>query len=608
MNDLKVQASRELKEILQGIPEGRLFIEPSLAVVIEEVTPGKEVKSFIVGHPEALTPKDVVPKAKEKQKGGKVTRSEHQWSSYIYLVRPTLRSMNTLACHIHSSKDRLLAAERARMGPRAGNIEPPTLDYHVIFVPRDTLFAQEVLIEHGVMDHLTMHSLHIGFLAYDEDLLSLGNPESLRECTLYDDETSLFHMVLGLLKIQHLYGVIPILKGKGTRAGRIIENLVRETKASTELQDSAIPPQVAELIVIDRKCDYVSPLLTQITYEGLLDEVFGIENNKMAVSNSIIEQKGRPATDMINYRLSTFQLYDQFRDLLFSDLGEVIQAKGRSVQEGYDKRNEVETIQEVKTYMGEFKGFRELHASLQVHLSLATAVRGLTSSLPFKERIDIEHMTLAGNEVDLALVEDMIASLQPLENVLRIISLICVTRGGIKPKRYAQLRLMIEQAYGYESLFTLTNLERVGLVTSGNKSHFDRVRKTFDLGPDAPDPSAPKTPAYVFGGYYPLSVKIAELMSATTDMKALEDRHLKAVPGGPSIMRQQAPAADDTIKMKIVLFVGGVCTAEVAALRILGQLTNTEFLVASTHVTNGFRLVKSFFQDLDQPMDKPVHK
>ena len=36
------------------------------------------------------------------------------------------------------------------------------------------------------------------------------------------------------------------------------------------------------LIVIDRKVDMVTPLLTQLTYEGLIDEALGMKNCKFA--------------------------------------------------------------------------------------------------------------------------------------------------------------------------------------------------------------------------------------------------------------------------------------------------------------------------------------
>lgn len=44
------------------------------------------------------------------------------------------------------------------------------------------------------------------------------------------------------------------------------------------LSDDDMEPQVDALILIDRDVDKVSPLCTQLTYEGLIDEVFGINH------------------------------------------------------------------------------------------------------------------------------------------------------------------------------------------------------------------------------------------------------------------------------------------------------------------------------------------
>ena len=38
------------------------------------------------------------------------------------------------------------------------------------------------------------------------------------------------------------------------------------------------PDKVDALIVLDRKVDMITPLLTQLTYEGLIDELVGIKN------------------------------------------------------------------------------------------------------------------------------------------------------------------------------------------------------------------------------------------------------------------------------------------------------------------------------------------
>ena len=37
-------------------------------------------------------------------------------------------------------------------------------------------------------------------------------------------------------------------------------------------------PKIDSLIVLDRRVDMITPLLTQLTYEGLVDELIGIKN------------------------------------------------------------------------------------------------------------------------------------------------------------------------------------------------------------------------------------------------------------------------------------------------------------------------------------------
>ena len=43
------------------------------------------------------------------------------------------------------------------------------------------------------------------------------------------------------------------------------------------------------LVVLDRRVDMITPLLTQLTYEGLIDETLGIKNCKSISYGSAIE-------------------------------------------------------------------------------------------------------------------------------------------------------------------------------------------------------------------------------------------------------------------------------------------------------------------------------
>jgi len=52
-------------------------------------------------------------------------------------------------------------------------------------------------------------------------------------------------------------------------------------------------PEIDSLIIIDRQVDMVTPMCTQLTYEGLIDEIFGVHNSYVDLDPDII---GPPPT------------------------------------------------------------------------------------------------------------------------------------------------------------------------------------------------------------------------------------------------------------------------------------------------------------------------
>lgn len=57
---------------------------------------------------------------------------------------------------------------------------------------------------------------------------------------------------------------------------------MRREMAGSEPQ---ITPQIDNLLLLDRTVDPLTPLLSQLTYEGLIDEIFGINNSEYMLCN-----------------------------------------------------------------------------------------------------------------------------------------------------------------------------------------------------------------------------------------------------------------------------------------------------------------------------------
>lgn len=86
---------------------------------------------------------------------------------------------------------------------------------------------------------------------------------------------------------------------------------------------------IDELILIDREVDCVTPMCTQLTYEGLLDEVLGIKNGSVT-----LDQGGSSAKQRIVLN-SADATYGQIRDWHVGSVGVWLNEQAKSFHTGY---------------------------------------------------------------------------------------------------------------------------------------------------------------------------------------------------------------------------------------------------------------------------------
>src|SRR5262245_19498029 len=99
------------------------------------------------------------------------------------------------------------------------------------------------------------------------------------------------------MALQQRHGLFPRIIGKGDNARRLADLLIRMRSEATASADSSAgnallaltpSPTVENYIIIDREVDFATVLLTQLTYDGLVDEVIGIQNSQAEVDPSIV--------------------------------------------------------------------------------------------------------------------------------------------------------------------------------------------------------------------------------------------------------------------------------------------------------------------------------
>src|SRR5690606_16248683 len=114
---------------------------------------------------------------------------------------------------------------------------------------------------------------------------------------------------------------------------------------------------------------------------------------------------------------------------------------------------------------------------------------------------------------------------EPLLKVLRLLCLSCVLTGGFSASKLDEIRQDLLHAYGFEHIFSLDSLEKLGMLAqrpfhpqhrlsaahptqdaasaSCIFSNWGLVRDTLKLLVSEEDEMNPRSPGYVFGRFIP---------------------------------------------------------------------------------------------------------
>ncbi|CAM4534269.1 hypothetical protein PO909_025130 [Leuciscus waleckii] len=527
-------------------------------------------------------------------KGGRIPSAAVK--NIVFFVRPRLELMDIIAENV-ASEDKLQ--------PR---------DFHILFVPRRSLLCEQRLKEKGVLNSFTNIDEYIlDLIPYDGDLLSMESESSFRECYLENDQTSLYHAAKGLMTLQALYGTIPQIFGKGECARHVANMMLRMKREFAG--HAQILPVFDTLLLLDRNVDLLTPLATQLTYEGLIDEIYGITNGYVKLPPEKFAQKkqGEGGKDLptepkklqLN---SAEELYAEIRDKNFNAVGAALSKKAKIISAAFEERHNAKTVGEIKQFVSQLPHMQAARSSLANHTSIAELVKDITISEAFFESLTVEQEFMTGVDTDKVstYIEDCIAQKDPLIKILRLVCMQSVCNNGLKQKVLDYYKKEILQTYGYEHILTLKNLEKVGLLKpqSTMRNNYPTIRKTLKLWMEDANEQNPNDISYVYSGYAPLSVRLTQVL-ARPGWRSIEEV-LKILPGPHFEERQQVPTGlhkkrqPGENRTTLVFFLGGVTYAEIAALRFLSNMedSGTEYIIATTKLINGTSWIKSL---MDHP-------
>ncbi|KAK2855707.1 hypothetical protein FQN49_004924 [Arthroderma sp. PD_2] len=545
-------------------------------------------------------------------------------------------------------------------------------EFSVFWVPRRTLVSNQILEEEGIIGDVNIAEFPLYFLPLENDVLSLELSDSFSDLYLDHNPQPIHLSAKALMQIQLRHGFFPRIVGKGDNARKLVDQLLRmkrELDAEGGLDGSGsklmASNTIENLIIIDRDVDFATVLMTQLTYEGLVDELFGINHNHTEIDSSIIgsaapqassSQTQAPSSSTTSKQGlkrkvqvdSSDQLFTQLRDANFAIVGGILNKVARRLESDYESRHGAKSTSELREFVNKLPAYQAEHSSLKIHTNLAEEIMRHTRSDIFRRTLGVQQNIAAGADStsQYDAIEELIARGVPIATVLRLLCIESCINGGLRPRDLENFRKQILQAYGYQHLLTLNNLEKMELLqarapatgmilptggsnsSTGTKTNYNFLRKALRLIVDEVDEQNPNDISYVYSGYAPLSVRLVQCVlqkpyiqsllkgtpspqaaaaatgaSSTTPgwlgfediVKSARGSTFNIVPKGDekAARARQTLVGSGGVKTVFVFFLGGITFTEIAALRFIAQQESghRNIVICTTAIMNGDRMI-----------------
>ncbi|KAM9422393.1 vacuolar protein sorting-associated protein 33B-like isoform 1-T2 [Salvelinus alpinus] len=331
--------------------------------------------------------------------------------------------------------------------------------YKIIFSPQKFYACENLLEEQGIFGDVTTDEWSFYLLPLDDDIISLELPEFFRDNFLEGDQRWVRTAGSALHLLHSVYGPFSKVYGIGRCSKMAYESWREQVE---EGEQRARQAEIGNVFLIDRDVDLVTPLCSQVVYEGLVDDIFRIKCGCVEFGPDVTSSD-KSIKVMLN---SQDKVFNEIRNEHFSQVFGFLSQKARNLQTAYDKRSGMD-IKQMKTFVSEeLKGLKQEHRLLSLHIGASESMMKKKTKQDFQELLKTEHSLLEGFEIRecISYIEEHINRQVSMVESMRLLCLLSLTENGLLPKDYRSLKAQFLQSYGIEHLLTFSNLKQLGLL------------------------------------------------------------------------------------------------------------------------------------------------
>ena len=499
------------------------------------------------------------------------------------------------------------------------NIPMKTIDINIIFIPEETTKIIEYMIEMNHLNAFGIFNFSIDIMPIDYDLFSLDNDESFREIYIDKNNSSIEKLADIMLKFEVAFGKVKHKYIKGNNAKLFCDLLLnKEEEHNIKSTD-----EIFGMIVFDRSVDFITPFISNLTFEGLVDEYFGINKGYIKVKRksfksnfSTEDKKIRPEADMSYPLISDMNnFYCNLRCFHYLTVTKYLMSISEHIKYLRDNKNNLKSTSEINAALVDLNKLIDSNSFLNDNMEMINQIFKIIDDEDYQTK---EFSILKGTSQTNSetFYDDYIIDKKDMHKILNLMILESLTGSGIS--NYEKFKKDILAVYGYQNLFLFRNLEKLEWLKEKDKlslkklfkSNYEQINEKLHLYNEDFVLGQTDDLSYVHQGYCPISLRLIEKVGegGWSEIKDV----FQLIPGVthyPSNEYEISKPRED-LNTIFLVFLGGVTYTEIEGVRYLNRKykqiydnsseenkTRKQFIIITTQILSSKKLLSSLGKD-----------
>ncbi|KAF9013529.1 Sec1-like protein [Cyathus striatus] len=266
------------------------------------------------------------------------------------------------------------------------------------------------------------------------------------------DPKALDHSIQGIIAVLLSLKKKPIIRyekmsAMAKKLGTEVQKHIQSESSLFDFRLTQVPPL---LLILDRRNDPVTPLLSQWTYQAMVHELLGIQNGRVDMK---MVPDIRPELSEITLTTTTDPFFEKHYLETFGDLGTSLKNYVQTYQSRSLAPSSINSIADMKRFVEEYPEFRKLGGNVSKHVALV----GELSRLVGRDKL------LDVGEIEQGLATSAGADFKAVQTI--------ITDSGVPP--WNKLRVVILYALRYQKMQTANIASLINLMLTNGVSRED---------------------------------------------------------------------------------------------------------------------------------------